>query len=65
MNEELVEVAQSLRKGKGDTADSDIAKALSELADKCLSFEDNFRETFDLYAEEQAMEKANSYRSSQ
>ena len=58
MNEELVEVAQSLRKGKGDTADADMRKALSELADLCLSFEDNFRETFDLYAEEQAMEKS-------
>ena len=35
-----------------------MRKALSGLADKCLSFEDNFRETFDLYAEEQAMEKS-------
>ena len=30
-----------------------MLKALSDLLDKCLSFEDNFRETFDLYAEEQ------------
>ena len=50
--------AQALRKGKGDTADSDMRKALSDLVDKCLSFEDNFRETFDLYAEEQAVENS-------
>ena len=58
MNKELVEGAQALRKGKGDTADSDMRKALSDLVDKCLSFEDNFRETFDLYAEEQAVENS-------
>jgi len=58
MEEEVVKIAQSLRKGKGDAADSDMRKALSELADECLAYEDSFRETFDLYAEEQAAEKS-------
>ena len=58
MNEDVVKVAQSLRKGKGDAADSDMRKALSELANECLAYEDSFRETFDLYAEEQAEEKS-------
>jgi len=60
MTEDVVKAAQSLRKGKGDAADADMRKALSELADQCLSYEDSFRETFDLYAEEQAAEKSGS-----
>ena len=58
MNDDFVQSAQSLRKGTGDTADADMRKALSELADQCLSYEDSFRETFDLYAEEQASEQS-------
>jgi hypothetical protein len=58
MNQGVVQFAQSLRKGKGDAADSEMRKALSDLAYECLAHEDRFRETFDLYADRQALEKS-------
>ena len=53
-------VARALRKGKGNGADSEMRKALSELADEALSFENSFREVFDLYAEIRAQEEDES-----
>ena len=53
-------VAQALRKGKGNGADSEMRKVLSELADEALSFENSFREVFDLYAEIRAQEEDES-----
>ena len=59
MNEELVE-SPNPAQGKGDTADADMQSSF-RIGRQVPSFEDNFRETFDLYAEEQAMENRNSY----
>jgi hypothetical protein len=54
MRAEVVKEARSLKKGKDDAAESTMRAALAKLADAALSYENRFRDTFEVYADNRA-----------
>ena len=54
MRAEVVKAAQSLKKGKDDAAETTMRASLSNLTDTALSYENRFRDTFEVYAENRA-----------
>ena len=54
MRAEVVKEARSLKKGKDDAAESTMRAALAKLADTALSYENRFRATFEVYADNRA-----------
>ena len=54
MRADVVKAAQSLKKGKDDAAETTMRASLSNLTDTALSYENRFRDTFEVYAENRA-----------
>ena len=54
MRAEVVKEARSLKKGTDDAAESTMRAALSKLAETALAYENRFRATFEVYADNRA-----------
>ncbi len=62
MRAEVVKIAESLKKGSGEAAETTLRDKLNELAETVLSYESSFRSTFELYAENLATSDNESIR---
>ena len=63
MRAEIVKTAQELKKGDGDAAETAIRETLASLAETALSYENRFRATFEMYAENLASSSDENVRS--